>query len=140
MANHKKPIDEKLLEGLASIHCTDEEMAKMVGVSAKTLRKRYGHLIDEARVNGKVSLRRKAFKKALDGNGDSSCLIYLHKTYLGAPETINVNHTGSIEVKETNKKKSVLDNATEEQLRELKALLEKVKSGQAKDETSGGDA
>lgn len=85
MARPKKVIDEKLLEHLALIHCTMEEMASCIGVSKDTLERRYAAFIKSAREKGKMSLRRKMFTMALEGN--ERLLVWLSKQHLDMRET-----------------------------------------------------
>lgn len=85
MARPKKVIDDKLLENLALIHCTMEEMASCIGVSKDTLERRYAAFIRSAREKGKMSLRRKMFSMALEG--DKTLLIWLSKQHLDMRDT-----------------------------------------------------
>ncbi len=80
----------RLVRNLASIQCTDEEIAAGIGCSQDTLargRKRDQELdaaIIEGRANGRMSLRRAQYQKALDGN--PTMLIWLGKQVLGQRE------------------------------------------------------
>lgn len=87
MARPKKQVDEALLEKLASIQCTNEELSNMVGVSIDTLLRRYATLIKKARDNGKKSLRRMQWEAAQKGN--VTMLIWLGKQYLGQKDKID---------------------------------------------------
>lgn len=109
MARPLKQVDENLLENLAALGCTNEEMAPAVGISADTITKRYSELVEAGRNNGKRSIRRQQFRMAmgyaaeyerdkrgdiiLDGKGrpirlkkeqppDSRMLIWLGKSWL----------------------------------------------------------
>ena len=79
-----------LVRKLASIQCTDEEIAAGLGCSQDTLargRKREPDLdaaILEGRANGRMSLRRAQYQKAMDGN--PAMLIWLGKQVLGQRE------------------------------------------------------
>ena len=79
-----------LVRKLASIQCTDEEIAAGIGCSQDTLargRKREPDLdaaILEGRANGRMSLRRAQYQKAMDGN--PAMLIWLGKQVLGQRE------------------------------------------------------
>lgn len=78
----KKKIDYDLVARLASIQCTQQEIANIVGVHRSTLLRDetfcdiYKKGIDE----GKSSLRRLQWKAA--ENGSSAILIWLGKQYL----------------------------------------------------------
>lgn len=87
----KKEIDEKILGNLASIGCTIEECASVLGVSARTLRRNYAEIIDQNREKGKASLRKKMFDKAIKKD-NTHMQIWLSKNYLGMKErTVNEN-------------------------------------------------
>ena len=79
-----------LVRKLASIQCTDEEIAAGIGCSQDTLargRKRDQELdaaIIDGRANGRMSLRRAQYQKAMDGN--PAMLIWLGKQVLGQRE------------------------------------------------------
>jgi hypothetical protein len=90
MARPRLPIDEKQVLGLASIHCTYDEMAKILGCSTDTLSRRFADLIERGRANGKMSLRRVMHSKATLGN--VQLLIWLSKQHLGMSDrTVVVN-------------------------------------------------
>lgn len=86
MARPRKQIDEGLLRKLGAIHCTQEEMASVLGVSTDTLQRRYAAQIKSARDEGKMSLRRKMWEMALGGN--VSLLIWLSKNELGMSDKV----------------------------------------------------
>lgn len=76
----KKELDAGLIEQLASIFCTNEEIAKICGVTRKTLSTNYGDVLELGRSQAKASLRRRQWEKAMDGN--TTMLIWLGKQYL----------------------------------------------------------
>ena len=84
-----------LVRKLAGIQCTDEEIAAGLGCSQDTLargRKRDQELdaaIIEGRANGRMSLRRAQYQKALDGN--PTMLIWLGKQILGQRERVDID-------------------------------------------------
>jgi transposase-like protein len=84
----------RLVRNLASIQCTDEEIAAGIGCSQDTLargRKRDQELdaaIIEGRANGRMSLRRAQYQKAMDGN--PAMLIWLGKQVLGQRERVDL--------------------------------------------------
>ena len=82
MAKKHYKLDKDLIKRMASIHCTYEEIADVVGTTSTTLKKSYKDLIEEARAEGKMSLRRKAMSVALE-KGDVRMIIFLCKNYLG---------------------------------------------------------
>jgi hypothetical protein len=80
-----KTIDRDLVYKLACIQCSDQEIAEVVGTTASTLRKRFGSLLDKGKQEGKKSLRRAMWEKAI--NGDTRVQIFLSKQYLGMRDT-----------------------------------------------------
>lgn len=86
MARPPKPVDENLLRKLAAIHCNQEEMASCLGVSVDTLQRRFAAQIKTARDEGKMSLRRKMWELALNGN--VTILIWLSKNELGMTDKV----------------------------------------------------
>jgi uncharacterized protein YoxC len=84
VSNQKKTykLDKDLIFKLASIMCTYEEIAEVVGTSVSTLQKRYKHLIEKGQANGKKSIRRAQFEAAVEKK-DVRMLMFLGKNYLG---------------------------------------------------------
>jgi|SaaInlV_120m_DNA_3_1039746.scaffolds.fasta_scaffold06691_3 hypothetical protein len=80
----KKPIkvDLDMIAKLASIQCTGTEIASVLGVSKDTIlsNKTNRAAFDAGREKGKVSLRRKQWEVAQDG--DTRMLIHLGKYWL----------------------------------------------------------
>ena len=76
-----KEVDEDIIANLSQIGCTQEEIGSIVGISARTLQRRYAELIEENKNIGKASLRRTMWKRAM--KGDSKLQIWLSKQYLG---------------------------------------------------------
>ena len=66
MTEKKYKIDHDIVFKLASIHCTYEEIADVVGTSVSTLKKRFSKIIDKGRAEGKKSLRRAQFEAAVE--------------------------------------------------------------------------
>ena len=87
-----KSIDEKILANLSQIGCTQEEIGSIVGISARTLQRRFADLLEVNKNKGKASLRKRMFEKAMKGN--DKLLIWLSKNMLGMSERIhNTNVT-----------------------------------------------
>ena len=76
-----KTVDKRLVWKLATMMCTHDEIADVIGCSRKTLARKYGDLIDKGRSVGRQSLRRAQFEKAI-GDKDPRMLIFLGKQYL----------------------------------------------------------
>ena len=77
----KKLIDKDVIYKMACIQCTIEEIAEVVGCSVNHLNKKYKNLIKKGKENGKKSLRRAMWDKALQG--DTRAQIFLSKQTLG---------------------------------------------------------
>ena len=68
MGRPKLNIDPVVVEKLASIHCTMNEIASVVGCSVDTLENRFSEIIKTGRNKGKASLRRLQWATAEKGN------------------------------------------------------------------------
>jgi hypothetical protein len=82
MARPKKDIDYETVEKLASIQCTQEEIANFLNLSVRTLQRddEFCRIYKKGMDNGKMSLRRTQFKLA---EKNTSMAIWLGKQYLG---------------------------------------------------------
>lgn len=87
------------VEALRGIHCTDEEMAAVLGCSVPTIERRKvqsGKFAKAYRIGtlkGKVSLRRTLFRLAEQGNLGAA--IWLSKQYLGMRDVMRAELTGA---------------------------------------------
>ena len=79
-AARNQPVPDHIFTGLASLGCTESEIATLTRTTKEKLHDK-GNLIAEGRARLKHSLRRAQIKFALRGN--PSLLIWLGKTYLG---------------------------------------------------------
>ncbi len=79
-----KEHDEELILKLSSILCTNKEIANICGCSEDTLERRYMHVLEKGRSNGRMSLRRRQYEIAMEGN--PTILIWLGKNYLSQKE------------------------------------------------------
>ena len=101
MARPRLDIDEQQVERLASIDCSYDEMALILGCSESTLHKSFSNVIEKGRADGKSSLKRTQFKVAMgspavfDDKGNKlqnetapnpTMLIWLGKIRLGQKE------------------------------------------------------
>ena len=82
MARPKKEIDYNLCEKLASVQCTQEEIASVLEISVRTLQRddEFCRIYKKGRENGKISLRRMQWRHA---EKSASMSIWLGKQYLG---------------------------------------------------------
>lgn len=76
-----KDIDPRQIWRLACLQCTLREISDVVGVAPSTISKNFGELIEKGQSEGRKSLRRAQFEKAL--NGSDRMLVWLGKQYLG---------------------------------------------------------
>ena len=76
-----KKVDEKVIANLSQIGCTQEEIGSVVGISARTLQRRFSDLVEENKNIGKASLRKRMWASALKGN--PNMMIWLSKNHLG---------------------------------------------------------
>ena len=95
MARPKKEIDYEAVEKLASIQCTQEEIATFLNLSVRTLQRdeEFCRLYKKGQENGKMSLRRIQFKLA---EKNTSMAIFLGKQYLGQKDVIETDNTKEI--------------------------------------------
>ena len=111
----KKELDYELIEKLAMIQCTQDEIASCLNVNVKTLRadNKFLDLYKNGQEKGKMSLRRYQFDCAKRGN--ASILIWLGKQYLGQKENIDITTQKmeddglSVSIKETLDKLGKID-------------------------------
>ena len=75
-------IDLEILKNLASIGCPDYEIASVLNISARTLKRNYAEIIDQYKEKGKASLRKKMWDKAVKKD-NTNMQIWLSKNYLG---------------------------------------------------------
>ena len=84
MARPQKVIDPKLVESLARINCSLDEIAAVLGCEQSTLRRRFAGTIKDGRKNFRMSLKRKQYELAMAGN--VAMCIFLGKVELGQRE------------------------------------------------------
>lgn len=87
---------KKQIEDLATILCTDTEIASIMGVSVDTLQSMdnlnsFAECKEKGREKGKASLRRKQYELAMKGSGHYGMLVWLGKQYLGQREKIEAS-------------------------------------------------
>lgn len=92
--------DWQQVEQMCAIHCRKEEICAIIGVSEDTLERRikekygirYAEYFEQKSSGGKMSLRRRQYTQAMDGN--TTMLIWLGKQWLGQSDEIK--HSGSV--------------------------------------------
>jgi len=80
-------VDEEILKNLASIGCPTYEIASVMGVSARTLKRNYAEIIDQYKEKGKASLRKKMWDKAVKKD-NTNMQIFLSKNMLGMSDKV----------------------------------------------------
>ena len=95
MAIPRKEIDYVVVEKLASIQCTQEEIANFLEMSVRTLQRdeEFCRIYKKGQDNGKMSLRRYQFKLA---EKNTAMAIFLGKQYLGQRDVIETDNTHEI--------------------------------------------
>jgi hypothetical protein len=81
----KKIVPPPQVEELASLGCTDRDIANFFGIKEDTLRNNFADNLVKGREDLKVSLRRAQLKLALSGN--AVMLIWLGKNLLGQSDS-----------------------------------------------------
>jgi hypothetical protein len=130
VARPKLKIDVGELERLATLQCTDEEIAAYLGISVRTLQRRLQiaklrELVDAARAKGRASVRRILFRLANSGN--VAAAIFLAKNLLGYRDVVNTEHTGLAGGPIQIATKPDLSDLTDEELKQLRAIAGKTK-------------
>lgn len=105
----KIKLDYELIEKLAHIQCTQSEIADILGISTRTLRKdeEFCRIHKKGKQSGKISLRRLQWKSAEKEN--VPMLIHLGKQYLGQREGIGVSFETPLEINREDLEKELKD-------------------------------
>lgn len=86
---------EKQVEQLAAINCSWQEIANVLGMGEKTVRRRFDQAHKKGVSVGHVSLKRKMWEHAMGGN--TTMMIWLSKQMLGYTDKVEerskVDHT-----------------------------------------------
>ena len=91
MARPKFKIDYDMVEKLAGIQCTQQEIASFLGCSVDTLQRdeTFCGIYKKGMDSGKMSLRRMQYKLA---EKNTAMAIFLGKQYLGQKDNVEVEH------------------------------------------------
>lgn len=90
MGRPEVDVDERIVEELAALFCPVVEIAAVVGCSRETLyNDRFSTIIDKGRQRGRMSLRKKQFEAA--NNGNVVMLIWLGKQYLDQQDKTQIS-------------------------------------------------
>lgn len=84
----RKEIDYTVAERLASIMCTEEEVAAVLGVSVRTLQRdeEFCRIYKRGLDAGRASIRRIQFELMKEGN--ATMAVWLGKQYLGQKDQV----------------------------------------------------
>lgn len=96
-ASHQPTAESRAeVKALASFGVTEDEIAKYVGVTGKTLRKHYRRELDTAHIAANAQVARRLFQHA---TGDSvPAAIFWMKARGGWREKQELEHSGSVNV------------------------------------------
>lgn len=99
MARPKFKIDYDMVEKLAGIQCTQQEIASFLGCSVDTLQRdeTFCGIYKKGMDSGKMSLRRTQFRLA---EKNPTMALWLGKQYLGQKDNIEVESTQLVKVQE----------------------------------------
>lgn len=99
MARPKKEIDYEAVEKLASIQCTQEEIANFLELSVRTLQRddEFCRIYKKGIDSGKMSLRRYQYKLA---EKNAAMAIWLGKQYLGQKDKIEYSDENMKQINE----------------------------------------
>ena len=94
-----KPIDYETVEKLASIMCTQEEIASYLDLSIRKLQQddEFMRVFKRGIDKGKMSVRRQQYKMVEAGN--ATMAIWLGKQYLGQRDKQDIEHSGGLDIK-----------------------------------------
>jgi len=94
----KIPIDYNLVEKLAGIQCTQQEIASIIGVHVDTLQRdaEFCTIYKKAAEDRKASLRRMQWAAAETGN--ITMQIWLGKQYLNQSDKRDNAHSGGLSI------------------------------------------
>lgn len=93
----KKVIDYEMVERLASIMATQEEIASFLDMSSRTLQRdsEFCRVYKKGLEKGKMSLRRQQFKLA---ENNTAMAIFLGKNYLGQSDKQDIDVNGDLKI------------------------------------------
>lgn len=117
MARPRKKIDPIIVQKLAGMHCSIEEIAAFFDCSRDTIERRFAAIIVNGREKGKTVIRDGLWKLAQKGN--LGALIWLSKNHLGMSDKLESKNEqiGPIEIKQLS------DNDLDKKIHQLSQRL-----------------
>ena len=113
----RRVIPQDEVQHLASVGCTDREIAEWFAVDENTLRYNFKDYLAKGRSELKHSLRRTQLRVALDGN--VSMLIWLGKNILGQSDNPQNTEDQRVLPWQDDSEREELEEHLEDQLEEL---------------------
>lgn len=85
MARPIKEVDTDVIEKMAEINNTVDDIAYVVGLHKRTIMRRYAHIVQKGRANGRYSLKKRMWDIAMSDSakGSVTMCIFLSKQMLG---------------------------------------------------------
>ena len=87
----KLVVDLQILGNLAQIGCPNYEIASVLGISQRTLKRNFANFIEENREKGKASLRKKMWDNAVKKD-NTHMQIWLSKNYLNMRDKVETQN------------------------------------------------
>lgn len=129
MARPRKEFDKDIFIRMCQIQCTEIEIAEVFDFNISTLKRRcheifkmsFEHVYKKYSAEGKTSLRRAQFKKALGGN--ATMLIWLGKQMLGQKDKTEIDMSGGLKLEGDKKLKETINDHFREVSRGLAEFM-----------------
>jgi hypothetical protein len=94
-AHRPDPGQAKQVETLAGLGISEEDIALMIGIDPKTLRKHYRRELDTGHVKANAKISSNLFRMASgSGREAAACAIFWCKTRMGWRERFDHEHAG----------------------------------------------
>ena len=87
----KLVVDLQILGNLAQIGCPNYEIASVLGISQRTLKRNFANFIERIERSGKASLRKKMWDKAVKKD-NTHMQIWLSKNYLNMRDKVETQN------------------------------------------------
>lgn len=91
----RRVVGADLVERLAAIACTPDEIARVVDCSVHTIGRNFEEALNRGASRARVSLRRRQFKAAMAGDVDM--LMWLGRVWLGQHENGQVSDDSKLD-------------------------------------------